>query len=41
MYEHDKTGLEFIEGFALLCIAIWLGGAIIIFTLAMIGRGNI
>lgn len=41
MYDHDKTGLEFIEGFALLCMALWLGGAIIIFTLAMIGSGNI
>jgi hypothetical protein len=41
MYEHDKTGLEFIEGFSLLAMALWIGGAIIIFTMAMIGAGRL
>lgn len=41
MYEHDKTGLEFMEGFALLAIALWIGGALFIFTLAMLGAGRV
>lgn len=41
MYEHDKTGLEFIEGFSLLAIALWVGGAAIIFTLAMLGAAGL
>lgn len=37
MYEQDKTGLEFIEGFALLAMALWIGGALFLFTLVMMG----
>jgi hypothetical protein len=41
MYEPGKTGLEFIEGFSLLAIALWIGGAAIILTLVMLGHGRI
>ena len=30
MYDKDKTGLEFIEGFSLLAMALWVGGALFI-----------
>lgn len=41
MYEHDKTGLEFIEGFSLLAMALWVGGALFIFTLVMMGAARV
>jgi hypothetical protein len=41
MYEPGKTGLEFIEGFSLLAIALWIGGAAIVLTLVMLGHGRI
>jgi hypothetical protein len=41
MYDEDKTGLEFIEGFMLLAMALWVGGAALIFTHAMIGHSRI
>lgn len=41
MYEHDKTGLEFIEGFSLLALALWIGGAAIIFTLVLLGGARV
>ena len=30
MYDEDETGLEFIEGFSPLAIALWVGGAALI-----------
>lgn len=40
MYEQDKTGLEFIEGFALLAMALWIGGALFLFALVMMGASR-
>ncbi len=40
MYEHDKTGLEFIEGFSLLALALWVGGALVVFTLVMLNNAG-
>ena len=37
MYENDKTGLEFIEAFSLLCLVLWIGGAGLVLTLVMMG----
>jgi len=41
MYEQDKTGLEFIEGFALLAMALWIGGALFLFALVMMGASRL
>lgn len=41
MYDHDKTGLEFIEGFSLLAIALWVGGAALLLTLVILGNGRV
>lgn len=40
MYEHNKTGLEFMEGFSLLAIALWIGGAAILLTLVVLGNAG-
>ena len=37
----EKTGLEFVEGFALLCGALWILGAAFFITLAAMGHGRI
>lgn len=41
MYEKDKTGLEFIEGFSLLALALWIGGALFLFAVVMLGTGRV
>lgn len=38
MHDHDSDA-DFIEGFALLAGALWIGSAIFFLTLASIGRG--
>ncbi len=40
MYERDKTGLEFMEGFSLLAMALWVGGALFLFTLVILGASR-
>ncbi|WP_291421761.1 hypothetical protein [Devosia sp.] len=40
MYEHNKTGLEFMEGFSLLAIALWVGGAAFLLTLVVLGNAG-
>lgn len=41
MYGQDKTGLEFIEGFALLATLLWVVGAIVLVAVAMMGAGRV
>lgn len=41
MYGQDKTGLEFIEGFALLATVMWVLGALLLVGVAMMGAGRV
>ncbi|WP_282567931.1 hypothetical protein [Devosia oryzisoli] len=37
----EKTGLEFIEGFAMLAGAVWIMGAAFAIALAWLGHGRV
>lgn len=37
----EGTGLEFIEGFALLSGAIWIIGAALLIAMAVLGQGRV
>ena len=41
MYNEDKTGLEFMEGFSLLAIALWVGGAALLLSLVILGNARV
>ncbi|MET0437391.1 MAG: hypothetical protein ABW043_07850 [Devosia sp.] len=41
MYDEDKTGLEFMEGFSLLAIALWVGGAALLLSLVILGNARV
>ena len=41
MAYHERTGLEFIEGFSLLAGALWLIGALTVGGLVMLGSARV
>lgn len=41
MYGQDKTGLEFIEGFALFATLFWVVGGLALIVLATLGAGRV
>ena len=41
MYDEDKTGLEFMEAFSLLAIALWVGGAALLLSLVILGNARV